>query len=148
MLKTLSIIFSILSFISCRQKPKELIEKLKLKIVKPGDGKTYPLRIARIHAHVRYYSLPSMQVFDDSYKRNMTLTLKTGRNKIMKCWEEILPYMSQGERVFITCPWQLAFGEGGALPWVPGKTDAPFELESVKIEEDPDWDYINNREEL
>ena len=136
----------VISLFSAREKPKELIEKFKLRILKKGDGKTYPLPIASIQAHARYYSPPSMQVFDDTYKRNMTLILKLGRDRIMKCWEEILPYMSKGEKVFITCPWELAFGEGGAYPWVPPKTDVPFELESVHIDEDPEWHYKYNRE--
>jgi FK506-binding protein 1 len=129
-----------------RRKPKELIEKFKLKVVKKGDGKTYPLPIAQIVLHAKYYSPPSMQIYDDTFARKIPLKVKLGRNRMMKCWEEVLPYVSLGERVFIICPWELAFGESGANPWVPGKTNAPFELEPIEIDEDPEWHYKFNRE--
>ena len=89
-----------------------------------------------------------MHAWDDTYKRNRTISLSIGRGLTMKCFEEVLPFMSLGEKVFIICPWELAFGEGGAYPFVKPKTNAPFELETVEMGRDPDYDYSTNKDDL
>jgi len=39
--------------------------------------------------------------------------------------------MSKGEKIYVICPWALAYGERGAGRSIPGKTDIAFEIEMI-----------------
>jgi FKBP-type peptidyl-prolyl cis-trans isomerase FkpA len=49
------------------------------------------------------------------------------------CWREALPTMKVGQKVKLTCPSALAYGDQGRPPHVPGGAVVVFEIELVEV---------------
>ena len=71
--------------------------------------------------------------FDQSYKRGKPLTFTLGAHQVIKGWEEGLLDMCPGEGRRLTIPPELAYGQRGAPPAIPGDATLVFETELVDI---------------
>jgi FKBP-type peptidyl-prolyl cis-trans isomerase len=70
-------------------------------------------------------------VFDSSRKRGKPATFPL--NGVIKCWTEGLGRMKVGEQAILTCPADIAYGEGGRPPTIPGGATLVFDVELLGI---------------
>ena len=69
--------------------------------------------------------------FDSSYKRNEPTTFPL--NGVIKCWTEGVQRMKVGEKAKLTCPSDLAYGDEGRPPTIPGGATLTFDVELLEI---------------
>jgi len=70
-------------------------------------------------------------VFDSSYKHGQPAELPL--NGIIKCWTEGVQKMHVGEEAELICPSDIAYGDGGHPPAIPGGATLVFKVELLGI---------------
>jgi FKBP-type peptidyl-prolyl cis-trans isomerase FkpA len=103
---------------------------LVIRTVKPGDG-PQPKETDRVKVHY-HGTLADGTVFDSSVKRGQPATFPL--NGVIKCWTEGVSRMKVGEKAVLTCPSDLAYGDNGRPPTIPGGATLKFEVELLGIE--------------
>mmetsp|Transcript_32887 Transcript_32887/g.77929 ORF Transcript_32887/g.77929 Transcript_32887/m.77929 type:complete len:378 (-) Transcript_32887:144-1277(-) len=78
-------------------------------------------------------SLIDGTVFDSSVKRGSPLTFAP--NQVIKGWTEALQLMHEGDKWELTIPSDLAYGDRGSPPKIPGGSVLVFELELITVKE-------------
>ena len=74
-------------------------------------------------------------VFDSSRKRGEPATFPlTG---VIKCWTEGVARMKEGELARLICPSEIAYGDHGSPPKIPGGATLVFEVELLHVEGPP-----------
>jgi FKBP-type peptidyl-prolyl cis-trans isomerase len=71
-------------------------------------------------------------VFDSSRKRGQPATFPL--NGVIKCWTEGVGRMKVGEKATLTCPSDIAYGDGGRPPTIPGGATLVFDVELIGIQ--------------
>jgi len=71
-------------------------------------------------------------VFDSSYKRGQPAEF--GLNQVIKCWTEGVQKMKVGEKARLVCPSDIAYGDHGHPPTIPGGATLVFDVELLGIE--------------
>ena len=102
---------------------------LVIRTVKPGTGPS-PTASDRVKVHYEG-KLTDGTVFDSSRKRNEPATFSLGG--VIRCWTEGVQRMKVGERAILTCPSDLAYGEQGQPPNIPGGATLTFDVELLEI---------------
>jgi FKBP-type peptidyl-prolyl cis-trans isomerase FkpA len=75
-------------------------------------------------------------VFDSSKQHGgEPLTFKL--SGVVPCWTEALQHMSVGAKFELVCPPNLAYGDRGSPPQIPGGSTLVFDVELVAIEKAP-----------
>jgi FKBP-type peptidyl-prolyl cis-trans isomerase FkpA len=69
--------------------------------------------------------------FDSSYKRNQPAEFPLDR--VIPCWTEGLQHMKVGAQARLVCPSEIAYGEAGSPPLIPGGATLIFEIELLGI---------------
>ena len=99
------------------------------KSITPGTG---PSPAATDTVQVNYEGkLSDGTVFDSSYKRNAPATFPL--RGVVPCWTEGLQKMKVGEKAQLTCPSNLAYGDQGHPPNIPGGATLTFTVELLQI---------------
>jgi FKBP-type peptidyl-prolyl cis-trans isomerase FkpA len=70
-------------------------------------------------------------VFDSSYKRNQPTEFPL--RGVVKCWTEGVQKMKVGEKAQLTCPSEMAYGDQGRPPQIPGGATLIFDIELLEI---------------
>lgn len=111
---------------------------LKYSVLTQGTGarKAKVGDVAKIH-----YTgwLTDGVVFDSSRRTNTPYAVQVGRGQVIPGWDEMLQLMEVGTRVKVTIPYELAYGEAGRPPRIPGKATLIFEMEMVELQAMPDF---------
>jgi FKBP-type peptidyl-prolyl cis-trans isomerase FkpA len=97
--------------------------------VKPGSGPSpTPADSVRV---LSFGMLPEGLIFEgsplDKDPKLVSLASAT------ECWRQALPTMKAGQKVKLTCPARLAYGDQGRPPEVPGGAVVVFEIELVEV---------------
>jgi FKBP-type peptidyl-prolyl cis-trans isomerase FkpA len=71
------------------------------------------------------------KVFDSSIERNEPATFPL--NGVIPCWTEAVQLMKVGGKAQVTCPPELAYGEEGRPPQMPGGATLVFDIELLDI---------------
>lgn len=71
------------------------------------------------------------KVFDSSVERGQPATFPL--NRVIPCWTEGVAMMKVGGKAELTCPADLAYGERGAPPNIPGGAVLTFDVELLEI---------------
>lgn len=96
-----------------------------------GSGSSpSPSDTVRVHYHG---TLRDGSVFDSSLERGRPATFAL--DSVIKCWREGLPMMSEGGKGTLVCPSELAYGDRGAPPRIPGGATLAFEVELLEVVE-------------
>jgi FKBP-type peptidyl-prolyl cis-trans isomerase FkpA len=99
------------------------------KELSPGNG---PSPKASDIVKVNYRgTLVNGTEFDSSYKRNEPAEFPL--TNVIKCWTEGLQKMKVGEKARLVCPSDLAYGDAGRPPVIPGGATLIFEIELLGI---------------
>ncbi|MBN1664639.1 MAG: FKBP-type peptidyl-prolyl cis-trans isomerase [Deltaproteobacteria bacterium] len=101
--------------------------------VKEGTGKQ-PQETDRVKVHYEG-KLIDGTVFDSSVKRGQPAEFPL--NGVIKCWGEGLTKMKVGGKAKIICPAELAYGEQGRPPIIPGGSALIFDVELLDIVNPP-----------
>lgn len=71
------------------------------------------------------------KVFDSSRERNEPTTFPL--NGVIDCWTEGVQKMKVGGTAQLVCPYELAYGEEGRPPQIPGGSTLVFDVELLEI---------------
>ena len=97
--------------------------------VKTGTG---PMPAADDQVKVHYEGrLIDGTVFDSSIQRGQPATFKL--SGVVPCWTEALQHMSVGGKSKLVCPAELAYGDHGSPPKIPGGSTLVFDVELLDI---------------
>ncbi len=100
-----------------------------IKSLRPGTGAS-PTETDTVKVHYEG-RLVDGTVFDSSYKRNEPVSFPlTG---VVPCWTAGLQKMKVGEKAQLTCPSEVAYGEQGRPPTIPGGATLVFDVELLEI---------------
>jgi FKBP-type peptidyl-prolyl cis-trans isomerase FkpA len=69
--------------------------------------------------------------FDSSYSRNQPAEFKL--NGVVACWTEGLQKMAAGGKAKLVCPSDIAYGDQGRPPTIPGGATLVFEVELLEV---------------
>jgi FKBP-type peptidyl-prolyl cis-trans isomerase FkpA len=69
--------------------------------------------------------------FDSSYKRNQPAQFPL--NGVIHCWTEGMQKMKVGGKAQLVCPSDIAYGDKGHPPVIPGGATLVFEIELLEI---------------
>ncbi len=108
---------------------QKLPSGLVYKTLTPGNG---PSPQATDKVKVNYEGrLTNGTVFDSSYKRGQPAEF--GLNQVIKCWTEGVQKMKVGEKARLVCPSDIAYGDHGHPPTIPGGATLVFDVELLGI---------------
>lgn len=110
-------------------KAKKTESGLVYEIIKEGTGET-PKETDTVEVHY-HGTLTSGEVFDSSVDRGKTIEFPL--NRVIKGWTEGLQYVKEGGKVRLVIPSELAYGEQGAPPKIPGGATLVFDVELFKV---------------
>lgn len=102
---------------------------LAYKVITEGTGATPgPEDEVEVHYHG---TLIDGTVFDSSVERGQTISFPL--NRVIKGWTEGLQLMKEGGKTKFVIPSELAYGDAGAGPKIPGGATLIFEVELFKV---------------
>jgi FKBP-type peptidyl-prolyl cis-trans isomerase FkpA len=99
------------------------------KTLVPGKGKS-PGPDAVVSVHYRG-TLTDGTEFDSSIARGQPVEFPLGR--VIPCWQEGVQRMKVGEKARLVCPAEIAYGNRGAPPDIPGGATLVFEVELLAV---------------
>jgi len=99
------------------------------KTIKAGSGVS-PKATDVVRVHYQG-TLPDGKVFDSSIQRGQPAEFPL--NGVIPCWTEGLQKMKVGEKARLVCPSELAYGDNGQPPAIPGGATLVFEVELLGI---------------
>lgn len=102
---------------------------LAYKVITEGTGAT-PSAEDTVEVHY-HGTLADGTVFDSSVERGKTISFPL--NRVIKGWTEGLQTMKEGGKTKFVIPSDLAYGEAGAPPKIPGGATLVFEVELFKV---------------
>ena len=56
---------------------------------------------------------------------------------VVPCWSEALQHMSVGAKAKLVCPPELAYGDRGSPPQIPGGSTLVFDVELLAVDKAP-----------
>jgi FKBP-type peptidyl-prolyl cis-trans isomerase FkpA len=112
---------------------EKLADGLVFKSLQPGTGPS-PTAADRVKVHYRG-TLTDGTEFDSSIKRGTPAEFPLGG--VIKCWTEGLQKMKVGGKAKLVCPSDIAYGDQGRPPSIPGGATLTFEVELLSIESGP-----------
>ena len=96
--------------------------------LKPGTGAS-PKATDTVKVHYRG-TLTDGKEFDSSYGGQ---PIEFPLNRVIRAWTEGVQLMKVGGKAQLVCPANLAYGERGAPPDIPGGATLVFEVELLGI---------------
>ena len=93
--------------------------------IKAGTGKQ-PKSTDVVKVHYTG-NLIDGKIFDSSVKRGQPVEFPL--NQVIKCWSEGVSKMKVGGKAKLVCPSNVAYGDEGRLPVIPGGATLIFEVE-------------------
>ena len=105
--------------------------ELKIEKLASGNG---PRATHGKNISVHYTGwLTNGQKFDSSVDRNEPFTFALGAGEVIAGWDLGVATMNVGDKVKLTIPPQLAYGEGGYLGAIPPNATLIFEVELLVV---------------
>ncbi|MBI4656692.1 MAG: FKBP-type peptidyl-prolyl cis-trans isomerase [Elusimicrobia bacterium] len=96
---------------------------------KKGSGASpKPNNTVKVHYHG---TLKDGKVFDSSIDRGIPAEFPL--NMVIPCWTEGLGKMKTGGKAKLVCPSDIAYGDAGRPPIIPGGAPLVFEVELLEI---------------
>jgi FKBP-type peptidyl-prolyl cis-trans isomerase len=77
------------------------------------------------------------KVFDATSQHNPPAPAEFPLNGVIPCWTEALQKMKVGGHAKVVCPPEIAYGERGSPPVIPGNATLTFEIELLDVQKMP-----------
>ena len=77
--------------------------------------------------------LENGDVFDSSILRDQPFSFRLGAGMVIPGWDEGIATLNSGGKVFLSIPYQLAYGESGRPPLIPPKARLLFNVELISV---------------
>merc|ERR1712010_173291 len=103
---------------------------LQYKVLRKGSGAFHPLVDSPCECHYKGTLIDGTQ-FDSSYDRGSPTTFAP--NQVIKGWTEAMQLMVEGDKWEMYIPSDMAYGESGSPPKIPGGSALVFRMEIIKI---------------
>mmetsp|Transcript_37416 Transcript_37416/g.105609 ORF Transcript_37416/g.105609 Transcript_37416/m.105609 type:complete len:165 (+) Transcript_37416:138-632(+) len=103
---------------------------LQYKVLRQGDGDSHPTVDSPCECHYKGTLVDGKQ-FDSSYDRGKPTTFAP--NQVIKGWTEAMQMMVEGDKWEMYIPSDLAYGDRGRPPQIPGGDALIFTMEIIKI---------------
>merc|ERR1712072_785111 len=103
---------------------------LQYKVLRKGDGAFHPTADSSCECHYEGTLIDGTE-FDSSYKRGSPTSFAP--NQVIKGWTEAMQLMVEGDKWEMYIPSDLAYGESGSPPKIPGGSALVFRMEILKI---------------
>lgn len=101
------------------------------KVLKAGsDQKPKATDTVKVHYHG---TLIDGKVFDSSVERGKEVSFPL--NRVIKCWTEGMQLVGVGGKIQLVCPSEMAYGDHGAPPKIPGGSTLIFDVELFSIDD-------------
>merc|ERR1712021_310281 len=103
-------------------------------VLRTGDGPDHPTADSPCECHYEGRSAanyPDGEKFDSSYDRGDPSTFAP--NQVIKGWTEAMQMMVEGDKWELYIPSDLAYGDGGSPPKIPGGATLVFTIEILEI---------------
>ena len=107
-----------------------LASGLQYKVIKKGAGGDHPTVDSPCLCHYEG-TLINGDVFDSSYSRGSPTTFAP--NQVIKGWTEAMQLMVEGDKFELYIPSELAYGDRGSPPKIPGGSVLIFTIEIIEI---------------
>jgi peptidylprolyl isomerase len=104
---------------------------LKIHWLQLGQGET-PRAGDQVSVHYTGRLTDSTK-FDSSLDRNQPFSFKLGRGQVIAGWDEGLAQMRVGDKVLLTIPPAIAYGEKGVEGVIPANATLVFDVELLEI---------------
>ena len=127
------LLLTLIVIITTNTKDPEFVEKFKPKYITKGFG-SLPNKNSIVKLHYTTYLLPGDKKIDSSYDRRKLYKFQLNRDQAIPCWEEVIPKMQIGEKIYVICPSDLAYGKDGIQKVVPPNSDLGFEIDIYDYE--------------
>ncbi|MEE2671419.1 MAG: FKBP-type peptidyl-prolyl cis-trans isomerase [Bdellovibrionota bacterium] len=116
-------------YMSKNKDAKKTESGLVYHVLKEGTGATPKAEdIVEVHYHG---TLTDGTVFDSSVDRGDKITFPL--NRVIKGWTEGLQLIKEGGKIRLIIPADLAYGDAGAPPKIPGGATLQFDVELFKV---------------
>lgn len=112
--------------------PTYTVQKLEIVDETVGTG-----REAKTGDHVRVHytgTLTNGEKFDSSRDRNEPFPFTLGKGEVIKGWDQGVVGMKVGGKRKLTIPSDLAYGDKGSPPKIPGGATLKFDVELIGID--------------
>ena len=104
-------------------------------ITRDGDNTHYPKRGQRVTVHYTgFLGQVGGKKFDSSVDRGRPFQFTIGKGEVIKGWDEGVATMSLGEKAYLKCSPDYAYGASGAGGVIPPNATLVFEVELIKFE--------------
>ena len=100
------------------------------KVLQKGTGALSPTPNDDCDVHYKG-TLKDGSKFDSSYDRGSPASFKP--TQVIKGWTEALQLMREGDKWQVYIPYELAYGEHGSPPKIPGFSPLVFDMELIKV---------------
>ncbi len=109
-----------------------MASELKIEVVSPGDGKTFPKAGDLLTVHYTG-TLENGKKFDSSKDRNKPFQFRIGQGMVIAGWDQGFAKLSLGEKARLTIPGSLAYGDRGFPGLIPPNATLIFDVELLQI---------------
>ncbi|QPG76316.1 FK506 binding protein proline rotamase rapamycin-binding protein [Brettanomyces nanus] len=106
--------------------------ELKIEVIAPGDGKTFPQTGDLVTVHYTG-TLENGKKFDSSRDRHKPFQFRLGLGMVIAGWDQGFAKMSLGEKAILTIPGHMAYGDRGFPGLIPPNATLIFDVEMLKI---------------
>ncbi len=103
--------------------------------IKEGSGPT-PTTTDKVKVNYTG-TLVDGKVFDSTSKHNPPAPAEFPLNGVIPCWTEALQKMKVGGHAKVVCPPEVAYGERGSPPVIPGNATLTFDIELLDVQKTP-----------
>jgi len=124
---------SIKDYVAKHKDAKTTKSGLVYRMIKEGTGKM-PVATDKVEVHY-HGTLTNGEVFDSSVDRGKKISFPL--NRVIKGWTEGLQLVKEGGKIELVIPSDLAYGDQGAPPKIPGGATLIFQVELFKINPEP-----------
>lgn len=115
--------------VNAKQTPTGLVYE----ILEDGTGSA-PIASDTVEVHYTG-TLIDGTVFDSSVQRNQSVTFPL--NQVIPGWTEGMQFANEGGKIKLIIPAELAYGDAGMPPNIPGGATLVFEVQLIKVNPEP-----------
>ena len=122
---------------------KKLDSGIVMKVENEGQGEI-PKPTDKVKVNYKGYFING-KTFDSSYDRGQPVEFVL--NQVIPCWTQSLTNVKVGSKVKLGCPSDMAYGDKGLEPVIPGGSTLLFDIELISIvKEEPKKEEIKKEE--